>query len=345
MRRFSLIAAVAIAAAACSDSSDEGQTPDLGEPIPDAGVDMASGPGGGDATNGDSGLAAEPGELLVEVAGDEVLIHDAGSFLFVVTDGESLGWIRKDGDVITPFADWPSAERPGDGPPSRDTTWDEERFWFLARADSGDWVLAGAEHYLGSPNPFFGQPIVIIDVGPGEPGGLSRFGSLFVVPMDDQLLSVTEGGAPVAQPLGGESLFRKMDQDFLFVTNADGHHLRRFGPQSGQLTTYETVSAEPRAFSASPNGVYFIDGAGSLRLDGTEGEDDSTVVLADTRTSDAPILASSGTAVAWTGVDEVRVLTDELRRFAATDVDAIVVDDAAVYWSGAGGIWRADLEP
>lgn len=342
MRCLHTIAAVSLLLAACSSppdgKSDSGN--DVGT-SPDAGVDAAVTDGG--ATEADTASAELlQGELVAEVpdGAEDVRIYDAGEFLFVVTDGRDLGWVSKTGPTVLSYAVWPDATRPDDGPPSRDIAWDDERFWFLSEAADGTWSLIGAEHFLGNPSPLFGQPIIIIDIGPGEPAGLARFGGLFAIPVDDQLVTVSEGTMPVRTPLGGTPVFDTFDGPWLFLATDAGFELKQFGPNSGQLTTFESVPEAPIAFAASADGVYFLSAAGELRQDGGMTENDATTIFAEARPSESPLLAAGAAGAAWTGDDEVRFFTEELLRYEASDIDAIVVDETDLYWSGSEGIFR-----
>jgi hypothetical protein len=325
MRRFAFIAAVSLLAAACS------------QPQNGANFHVPDDLGTNQDTSANADLAPVPeGEVFAELEdASEIQIYDAGEFLFVVADGSSISWVDKGNGAFIQIATWPDMTAPDSGPPSRDVVWDDERFWFLTETSPGQYAVAGIEHLLGSPSPFFGQPIIVIDVGPlMQPGGLSLFGTKFAIPTATELVTVGENLPVVRIPLGGEPTFDHMDEGWLFVTVENGFELKHFSDDTDALTVESSFDFLPRAFASS----WAIEADGALNVEGV-------VVLQDTESEPSPLLATDGTRAAWTSDGEVRVYQDELMRFRADQpVDAIVVDATHVYWTTATKIHRGSLD-
>lgn len=334
MRHLALIIAATLAVAACSRPEEDNNViridDDLGgEPTTDMVVELP-------VLDGE--FVAPPTRDNV----DDVRISDGGEFLFIVQDDQWFAWLAKNQAVAIDFASWPDTTRPDDGPPSKDVAFDDTYLWFLSEYDGG-WSLAGVEHFLGNPSPLFGQPIIIIDLGPiQKPRGIERYGARFLIPTDPRiaggvgdLISVGENIPPTSTELPGAPLFDDFD-GWLGSRDGDRFVISRYDDTEETFTQEWESDIEPIAFAVGDD-PYVIRGDG-----GIWDESDGGVQVGDSPAED-PLIDASGGVVAWTATDGIRVYDGELRRIDAAEVDAIVVDDAHIWWSNSEGVFRAPI--
>lgn len=357
MRR--ILAIVLFAAVAACAAPDSPGAPDGGP-----GADVSgTGVGAGVDVADDVRPMLESGELLNDLAdfdADDVVLRDAGEFLFLFGDGSELGWMQKsDGNLIT-ILHWPDAEHEGAGRASRDYAFGDERVWFVAEMGDGTSAVVGAEHDLGNPFPFFGQPIVIIDVGPlTSPSGISIDQNRLIAAFEKSegrfqprlVVATEQGGVQETVQLDRDGPFDRLDTGpdgtiFWTYGEPDGAELQAFRPGE-DLQTLEWPTVVPLASAADDDGYFWLLEPGEVWArpagDAT-GSMLANLVLTDG--ADAEMAAHDGAVAVWS-TDRIHVIEDGVVDHVVAsegEVHSLILDASSIFWSTTQGVYRYDLE-
>lgn len=337
MRRLCLIS---IAAVLAGCSPPDGGVRDLGVDAGGAETEVAI------TSEADFPDELLQGELLVSLEStSQTLLFESDDYVFVFRDDNELAWFAKDNTMLVTYARWPDSNVDGGGPPGRDLVVTSDRAWFQAETGQGDQGLAGAEHSLGAPFPLFGQPIVIIDVGPlMSPRGIAFRDNQFLAGWDDKLVVANETvGVTETVNLPGPLVFDHIDdgeQGAAFWTSSDGGFALHTFTVADGVSQVTSEHEQPRGWVTASEGHAWISASGALHVDDLQ--------VANASTDETAAMGRAGDTVAWSSGGTVRFTTDGGQSFAAIDgaadrVHSIIVDSSSIYWSTHQGIHRYSL--
>lgn len=300
------------------------------------------------------------GEQLADLAdfdASPVSLRDAGEFLFLLGDGRSLAWLRKEGGPVDDFAEWPDNENANAAPASTDFVHDDQRVWFLAELGDGTSGIVGAAHALGNSEPFFGQPIVIIDVGPlTAPSGIGIHNNRLVAAFsesegreDPTLIVATEnGGVLETFQAPGPYLFDHLqsppDGIALWTDSAtDGTELHTFSPETG-FTSLPGSSGRPTAFDSNDDEhVWALENGEIWRL--PIGDQEPTLAARAIAVTDDSQIATNGDVIAISSANTIFVIGPDGQTAinAHDEVHSLIADSSSIYWSTTQAVYHYDI--